>query len=159
MEDVFNRIINLVKTSTFDSKDTCVKFSDPNYKAFPFDKNNFHPIEKTEKNARKLEISGTNSVGSKIAFIDGGSSEIIKSSNFSLNIIRIYYSIYGKNKRIKSEKKEFYAFTSAIGKDDEIFYNTEMISNEDIIPDKGDLLISSFDETIKQGITRANISN
>ena len=146
MEDMFSKIIELVKTSTFDSKDTCVKFSDPNYEAFPFDKNNFHPIGKAEKS-------------NKIAFIDGGSSEIIKSANFSLSLIRAYYSIFQNNKRIKSEKKEFYAFTNAIDKDDEIFYKTEMISNEDIIPDKGDLLISSFDETIKQGITRANISN
>ena len=30
---------------------------------------------------------------------------------------------------------------------------------DSIIPDKNDLLISSFDETIKEGITRANISN
>ncbi|MBI2134567.1 DNA double-strand break repair nuclease NurA [Candidatus Woesearchaeota archaeon] len=146
MQEIFNKIISLVKTSAFDSKDTCVKFSDPNYRAFPFDRNNFHYIGKANTN-------------NKIAFIDGGSSEIIKSANFSLNMIRVYYSIFQNNKRIKSNKKEFYAFTNAIEKDNEIYYNTEIISRENIIPDKNDLLLSSFDETIKQGITRANISN
>ncbi len=146
MEDIFNRIISLVKTTTSEAKDNHVKFSDPNYRAFPFDKDNFHHIEKTNTN-------------NKIAFVDGGSAEIIKSANFSLSIIRVYYSVFQDNKRIKSNKKEFYAFTNAIDKDNEIFYNTEIISRENIVPDRNDLLINSFDETIKQGITRANISN
>ncbi|MBI2208263.1 DNA double-strand break repair nuclease NurA [Candidatus Woesearchaeota archaeon] len=147
MQDMFDKIIELVKNNSLESKDNHVKFSDPDYRAFPFDKNNFHSIQNSENKSNK------------IAFVDGGSSEIIKSANFSLSLIRVYYSIFQNNKRTKSGKKEFYAFTNAIDKDNEIFYNTETISKENIIPDKGDLLISSFDETIKQGITRANISN
>jgi len=147
MEEVFNRIIELVKASALAAEDKCVKFSDPSYKAFDFDIRNFHKIE---------DISNKSN---KIAFIDCGSAEIIRSANFSLSMIRVYYSICKNNSRIKSEKKEFYAFTTAIDKDNEIFYNTEIISGENIIPDRNDLLLNSFDETIRQGVTRANISN
>ena len=44
----------------------------------------------------------------------------------------------------------------------ELFYNADFIKLNDennIIPNKEDLLLSSLDETIKHGITRANISN
>ncbi|MAE43205.1 hypothetical protein CMO93_05515 [Candidatus Woesearchaeota archaeon] len=147
MQDIFNKIIKLVKDNTFEVNDNCVKFSDSNYKAFKFDKNNFKIINNIDSK-------------SKIAFIDGGSSEIIKSANFSLSLIRVYYGVYLENKKIKSGKKDFYSFTYAEDKDNELFYETEIISpNGKIIPDKDDLLLSSFDETIKQGIVRANISN
>ena len=146
MQDVFNKIIEIVKKNAFEIDDNCVKFSDSNYKSIKFDKKNFHQIKTSDKNQ-------------KIAFVDGGSTEILKSSNFSLSLIRIYYSIYENNKRAKSSKKDFYAFTYAKDKDNEIFYETELIGMDTLVPNKDDLLISSFDQTIKQGIVRASISN
>ena len=96
----------------------------------------------------------------KIAFIDGGSAEILKSSNFSLSLIRIYYTIYQKNKRINSKKQDFYAFVYAKNINHELFYEAEFIGlSNDALPDKNDLLFNSLDATIKNGITRANISN
>ena len=145
MEHLFTKIIDLVRNNS-SFEDRCVKFSDPDYRAIQLDKGNFHPIKETN-NANKL------------AFVDGGSAEILKSANFSLSMIRTFYCIYQGNKRIKSGKKEFYAFTNAIEKDNELYYNTEIISNNAAIPDKNDLLISSFDDTIRQGIARASISN
>jgi len=146
MEDIFNKIIELVKNNTFEANDNCVKFSDPNYEAFEFRRENFHSIKGLDKI-------------NKIAFVDGGNAEIIKSSNFSLNLIRVYYSIYSGNKKVKSMKTDFYSFTYAKDIDNELFYSTEIISPEDkIIPDKNDLLLNSFDQTIKEGIARANIS-
>ena len=47
------------------------------------------------------------------------------------------------------------AYTKNI--DNELYYDVEFINNDDL--DKNDLLLSSLDETIKQGIVRANISN
>lgn len=146
MEDVFNKVIELVKSSNNNFEDRYVKFSDSNYRAVPLDKNNFHEIKET---------NNTN----KLAFVDGGSAEILKSANFSLSMIRIYHSIQQNNKRIKSGKKEFYAFTNTVDRDNEIFYSTEIISKDNAIPNKEDLLLNSMDETIKQGITRASISN
>jgi len=147
MQQIYDQIINLVKNNISNIKDNHIQFSDPNYKPFNFDKNNFTEIKKSDSK-------------NKIAFIDGGSSEIIKSSNFSLNLIRIYYTIYKENKRITSKKHDFYVFVHAKEKDNEIFYDCEFIGgNENFIPDKDDLFLSSLDETIKQGITRASISN
>jgi len=146
MEDIFDKIIELVKENTFEIDDNFIKFSDPDYTPYKFDKKNFHEIAISQQK-------------NKIAFVDGGSAEIIKSANFSLNLIRIYYSIYSGSKRLKAMKRDFYSFTYAKDSNGEIFYETELISPvENIIPDKNDLLLSSFDETIKEGITRANIS-
>jgi hypothetical protein len=143
--DLFNQIIDLVKNNISNIKDNHVQFSDPNYKPFNFDKKNFHLIENSTSD-------------NKIAFIDGGSAEIIKSSNFSLNLIRVYYTIYQNNKRINAKKQDFYAFAYTKDIDEELFYNVEFINNG-IDLDKKDLLLSSLDETIKQGIVRASISN
>ena len=149
MHQIYNQIINLVKNNISNINDLHIQFSDPNYKPFNFDKNNFHRIKIAEKN-------------NKIAFIDAGNAEIIKSSNFSLNLIRVYCTIYKNDKRINSKKIDFYAFISAKNIGNELFYNADFIKlndENDIIPTKEDLLLSSLDETIKQGITRANISN
>mgnify|MGYP002001410596 FL=1 len=148
MQQTYDKIISLVKNNISDINDNNVQFSDTNYKPFNFDKNNFKEIKNSKSN-------------DKIAFIDGGSAEIIKSSNFSLNLIRIYHTIYQRNKRISSKKIDFYAFISTKSIDNELFYNVEFINHEEnkIELDKNDLLLNSLDETIKQGITRASISN
>jgi len=147
MQQIYDQIINLVKNNISNIKDSHIQFSNPDYKPINFDKNNFNEIKNSSNN-------------NKIAFIDGGSAEIIKSSNFSLNLIRIYYTIYKENKKITSKKHDFYVFVHAKEKNNEIFYNCEFIGgNENFIPDKDDLFLSSLDGTIKQGITRASISN
>ncbi|MAH33136.1 hypothetical protein CL615_01975 [archaeon] len=146
MDDIYNKITELVKNNILDVDDNFVKFSDSGYDAVKFDKNNFSNIENIKSD-------------NKIAFIDGGSSEILKSSNFSLNLIRIYYAVYFKNKRIKSGKNDFYSFTCAKNVNNEIYFDTEIIGIKNNIISKEGLLLSSLDETIKQGITRANISN
>ena len=147
MQQIYNQIINLVKNNISNINDNYVQFSDKSYKSINFDKNNFKEIKNIDSNK-------------KIAFIDGGSAEIIKSSNFSLNLIRIYYTIYQNNKRIDSKKFDFYVFVSTKNIDNELFYNVEFISNEkNTVPSNEDLLLNSMDETIKHGIARANISN
>ncbi|MCH8004471.1 MAG: DNA double-strand break repair nuclease NurA [Nanoarchaeota archaeon] len=148
MHQIYNQIINLVKSNISNIKDNHIQFSDTAYKPLNFDKNNFKEIKNIKSD-------------NKIAFIDGGSSEIIKSSNFSLNLIRIYYTIYLNNKRIKAKKIDFYAFISTKNVNNELFYNVEFINYNlnEIVPNNEDLLLNSLDETIKQGISRASISN
>ena len=147
MHQVYNQIINLVKSNISNIKDNHIQFSDSNYEPFNFDKNNFTEIKKSESK-------------NKIAFIDGGNSEIIKSSNFSLNLIRLYYTVYQNNKRINAKKQDFYAFVYTKNIDNELFYDVEFIElNNNALPNKQDLLLSSLDETIQQGIVRANISS
>ncbi|MFH0868580.1 MAG: DNA double-strand break repair nuclease NurA [Candidatus Woesearchaeota archaeon] len=148
MHQIYDQIIDLVKNNISNINDNRVQFSDPAYQAFDFDIKNFKKINNSDSN-------------NKIAFIDGGSSEIIKSSNFSLNLIRVYCTVYQNNKRINAKKQDFYAFAHAKNIGNELFYDVEFIDDEKnkIDLDKNDLLLSSFDETIKQGITRASISN
>ena len=149
MQQIYSQIINLVKSNVSSANDRHVQFSDQNYTPFAFDRKNF-------------KLVGNSASGNKIAFIDGGSSEIIKSSNFSLNLIRVYYTIYQNNRRIDSKKYDFYSFISTKNVNNELFYNADFIklnNKNDIAPNNEDLLLSSLDETIKQGITRASISN
>lgn len=146
MQQIYDQIINIIKNNILNIKDNYIQFSDPNYKPFNLDKKNFSEIKNID-------------IDNKLVFIDGGSSEIIKSSNFSLNLVRIYNTIYSDNKRIKAKKQEFYAFTYTKNIDNELFYDVEFIGLNNIWPDKNDLSLSSLDETIKQGISRANISN
>lgn len=152
MYQIYSQIINLVKSNISSANDSHVQFSDRNYAPFAFDRKSFQLIKNP-------------TISSKIAFIDAGSAEIIKSPNFSLNLIRVYYTVYKNNKRVNSKKYDFYAFISAKGIDNELFYNVDFIkldnanNEKDIVPKNEDLLLSSLDETIKQGITRASISN
>ena len=147
MEGCYSQIIGLIKGNISGASDAHIQFSDQNYAPFPFDKKNFQLIENS-------------SSGSKIAFIDAGSAEIIKSPNFSLNLIRVYSAIYCNNKRINSKKLEFHAFISSKNIGNELFYNVDFIGmNNEALPNKDDLLLNSLDETIKSGITRASVSN
>ena len=73
IEEIKKRLNNKINF-----EDEIPKFSDSRYKPFKISKDNFHEIKKTDNNQ-------------KIAFIDGGSLEILKAADFSLNLIRIYY--------------------------------------------------------------------
>jgi len=145
MQQDYDKIISLVKYNISKSNDSYVQFSDPSYKPINFSDKNFKQIEEIQLN-------------NKIAFIDGGSAEILKSSNFSLNLIRVCYSIFVDDKRTESKRYDFFAFVSSKEVDSEIFFDVEFIGDNEIIPDKNDLLISSLDKTIKQGTSRASIS-
>lgn len=122
------------------------KFSDPSYKPFKISKDNFHKIGKIQS-------------ANKIAFVDGGNLEILKAADFSLNLIRVYCSIYKNNKKINSMNEECYALVYADNKDDEIFYKTKLFSgNREILPDEEDLIFSSFDTSLRRGQHRIDIS-
>jgi len=69
-----------------------------------FNKKGIVPLEISEKNFHEIERGETSA---KIAFIDGGNSEILASSAFSLHIIRVIALVYEHNKRTQIKKKEF----------------------------------------------------
>jgi hypothetical protein len=109
-------------------------------------KDNFIQINKIDSNK-------------KIAFIDGGSAELLKSNNFSLQIIRIVVIITQNNKKIKSIKNEFFLLAHSKLEQDKIVYESEIFQIKgDKIIDEKDLRLDSFDETIKDGINRAEVS-
>lgn len=70
----------------------------------------------------------------EIAFVDGGSSEIISAVNFSLNFFRVYSCVYRNNKLVSSKKKEFFGLITAVINGDKVFYETKIFGNELAIP-------------------------
>lgn len=139
-KEIINSIITSLNTS-LEEKGTHIQLNDPSYKPITFSKNNFHEIKTIESNQR-------------IAFIDGGNTEILKSPNFSLQLIRIYFTIYQNNKRIDSKKLEFYILINAINQEENITYKTQFFGIN-----KKTINFDSFDKTIRQGQHRIFISS
>jgi len=135
----FNSIIDKLDLSLGDMGNY-VQFNSKNYSPVRIDKANFKPI-------------GDAVSGSKIVFIDGGNAEILKASNFSLQFIRVYYTVYKKNRRIESEKKEFFVLTNAKRNGENISFSTSVFDSN-----FRNLSFDSFDETIRQGNNRASVS-
>lgn len=52
----------------------------------------------------------------RIAFVDGGNAEILRAPNFSLQFIRLYATVHEDNRRVRQQKKEFYALIAASGR-------------------------------------------
>ncbi|MFH1642738.1 MAG: DNA double-strand break repair nuclease NurA [Nanoarchaeota archaeon] len=137
MEDIQNEIIKALEAS-LSEKSNYAQFNNHNYKPAQLSKDNFYNIGNVKTTKR-------------IAFIDGGNSEILNAANFSLQIIRIYHTIYQKNARINSKKYEFYLLINASNKEGNILYNTKVFP---INYDFPDMVFNSFDDTIKQGNNR-----
>ncbi|MBW2966531.1 DNA double-strand break repair nuclease NurA [Candidatus Woesearchaeota archaeon] len=110
-------------------------------KAISISKDNFHKIEAKDSN-------------NKIVFIDGGNAEILKAVNFSLQVIRIGGVVLQKNKKIKSEKKEFYVLIYAFNENSKLKYKTELFG-DDILDNP---VFDSMDKTITNGQQRADIA-
>ena|SRR3989338_559668 len=93
-----------------------------------------------------------------IAFIDGGQAEILSAGNFCLSFIRVYGIVFKENKKIQDSKNEFYLFTRAVWKDDDLFYESRIFPLAEKMIEEYDILISSNDSSIKTGAERAPIS-
>jgi len=91
---------------------------------------------------------------SKIAFIDGGNADLMDAANFSLQLVRVYYTIYQNNKRIKSQKQEFYVLVAAKSKDGKIVYKIETFNTTMKLEHEFD----SLDNTLIDGGHRAEPS-
>ena len=140
MQKIIDKILGSLGPS-LKEKGRFVKFSRQGYKSIELSRDNF-------KDIKNLDLKN------RIAFIDGGNSEILKAANFSLQFIRVYYSVYRENKRVKSRRYEFYLLIKAKEKDNEIFYETETFGDKII----NNLSFNSFDESILQGKNRASVS-
>jgi hypothetical protein len=139
-KEMINNIITSLNNS-LEEKGTHIQLNDPSYKPINLSKNNFHEIKTIKSNQR-------------ISFIDGGNTEILKAPNFSLQLIRIYLTIYQNNKRINAKKIEFYILINAINQEENITYKTQFFGI-----DKEIVKFDSFDKTIRQGNHRIAISS
>jgi len=105
-----------------------------NSTTIPLDEKNFHEIKDTGSDR-------------EIAFIDGGNAEIVAAPNFSVHFIRVYYTVYKNNKRVKNKKFEFYTFSYSYKKEGKIRYKTEIFPiNFEL--NKEDLDFDSEDKTL-----------
>ena len=111
----------------------------------------YEPLEITQDNFIKIEDIDVNG---KICFIDGGNAEILKASNFSLQFIRIYSTVYLENKRIENKKYEFYLLVRSYDKEGKIFFKTQILGDKII----EEVEINSLDKSIMQGNSRADVS-
>lgn len=146
MKEIVKKIKEEINKNLSQGNDSYPKFSNSSYKPFKISKDNFYNFE--EKNYER-----------KIAFIDGGNIELIDTANLSLSLIRTYYCIYEKNKRIEAKRQEFFALVYADDVNGELSYKTEIFNaNDVIIPDKNDLIFNSFDAAIKTGNNRVEIA-
>ena len=142
-DEVIKKILESIDESSI-LTETYPKFSGEGYRAHKIDAKNFHEINPLLS-------------GKKIAFIDGGNAEIIGSANFSLNLVRVCYAIYQNNKKIKSERFDFFAFVKAVNESGEICFKTEFFGNDNL--GLKNVFFSSFDSTLMLGISRAEIGS
>ena len=141
---IINKIIDSLNITKEKQDDLMPYFSDKRYKPYTLDKNNFHGIKDVKTNK-------------KIAFVDGGNTEIVKSANYSIQLVRVYYVVYSANKRIKSRRYQFFVLANAFDNKDRLNYKAQIFNNELGI-DENDLVFDLYDETLRDGIHRANIS-
>lgn len=128
-------------------------FSDARYVPKPFSASNFKEVDARQSSA-------------KIAFVDAGNFELIHAPNFSVHIIRGYFSMFQNNKRVapKNIPQKIELFSVAIAKEskDGIAYECSLIpvskASEHFFPTKK-LVFDSFDETLSARANfRASIS-
>ena len=139
MDNIIKRILDNIKT---EEQDSILSETDNTF--VHINKINFHDISTKKSNK-------------KIAFIDGGNLEIIKSPSLSLFFNRIYYTIYQNNKRIKNRTFEFYTLITTVNKNNNLYYKTEYFFIKNKIALKN-YEFDSFDKTLTTGKTRLSIS-
>jgi len=143
MKELIKRLNKAIE-SKVNLPDKFPEFSNPNYQPHQFSKDNFTKIKPMQSDKR-------------VAFIDGGNAEILGSSNFSLQLVRAFASIVSNNKRVDSQKTEFYALTYTECKDKLITFKTELFPIKGILPDKDDLVFDSMDKTLRTGEFRTAV--
>ncbi|MDP7115853.1 MAG: DNA double-strand break repair nuclease NurA [Candidatus Woesearchaeota archaeon] len=141
-EEIINSIKNHLTPNTESLLPDKPYFSDKRYKTFEIKKENFKKITQTDSNK-------------KIAFIDGGNSEILKTANISLQLIRVYYTIYQNNKRIESKKIESFILVNSKKGNNQLSYQTS-IFNKELLPSNPEFDI--HDNTLSEGRHTVNIS-
>ena len=132
-------------------------FSNDDSERFDLVPENFNEIKITKENR-------------KIAFVDGGSGVFLKAPNYSIQINRVYFSMFDGNKRLKPQKIrnriEFFSYVFSIikqiGIKKEVFFNVNLwpINEEDRqqLPNPGDLSFDSTDRRITEANQRPDLS-
>ncbi|MBS3165964.1 hypothetical protein J4444_02480 [Candidatus Woesearchaeota archaeon] len=121
--------------------------------------NKIIPITQEHFQEIPSNIEESNLEEKNIAFIDGGQAEILSGGNLSLSFIRIFAQVMKGEKKLFSNKYEFYLLTTASYKQGDMWYEGKIfpVEGSDLL-DENDLIIASTDLSIKSGNERAPIS-
>ena len=116
------------------------------YRVFSLNAKYFTPIRRVETRR-------------KLAFVDGGNQQLMGAPNFSVQINRVYFSIFAgakmKQPKLLPNKIEFFSITHADFRKGGIYYHTSMfpLSEEcgEFLPDSSDLSFDSADRSVRMG--------
>lgn len=153
-------IANLLDTNIDELNMGAPLFTDPRYKARPFDKGNFSPFP-------SMTLDEAASDGRRLAFVDGGNLEILKAPNFSVHLVRVYFNIFEGERRVMPrsvpQRMEFFVVALATILDGKMYYSGILVpmdeAQTDLLPSGDHLMIDSMDRTIRSDtMGRADIS-
>jgi hypothetical protein len=140
MKEIVKKILEKIENNENDT----ILLDSPVIPGFEINQVNFSEIKKI--NSEK-----------KIAFVDGGNLEILKSPSISLFFNRVYYAVYQNNKRCDNKLFEFFSLISAKGRESRITFKTECFFTRNNLQLK-DYSFDSFDPSLIKGGKRADIS-
>ncbi|MBW2967313.1 DNA double-strand break repair nuclease NurA [Candidatus Woesearchaeota archaeon] len=108
---------------------------------------------------RSPKIAGTGDKSRKIAFIDGGDAELLSAPDFCVHFMRIYYTIYLDNRRVKSATDEFYVLVTSksrdVGGKNRIMYSAKLFrSDAKTLPESFYASVFDFDSLDRSLCTR-----
>jgi len=137
------------------------------YTAKDFDLKNFRPIESIDGQIQGTQDSGLKTV--KLAFLDGGNLALIDAPSFSVHFERVYANCFEGDKRVALKtpsKIEFFAVATSSGTVsdtvDNLDYKITFVplnqEHRKYLPDEKDLVFDSYDESMRVGFERMEIS-
>ena len=111
-------------------------------------------VDVSLENFHELGFPTSEMLARKVCFIDGGNLEIFSAPNFSVQLIRLYYTIYANNKRIHSERSEFFCLVKSAIKNGKLYFETEAFGKSPV----GKLSFYSYDQELRSGVSRIQAS-
>lgn len=120
-------------------KDLKLIINNKSYSSIPISDKNYYSIER--KSSQK-----------RFAFIDGGNQNIYSDSNFSLDAIRVYYSIFKEEKKVECKRYDFICITRInVDNNENVRYVCELLNENNITLSNQFLSFNPKDSTLKNG--------
>ncbi|TFG17823.1 MAG: hypothetical protein EU530_10125 [Promethearchaeota archaeon] len=155
VHDAIKELIKVLDNEIQENKIGKPLFEKPDYTTYPLNKNNFNVFQ-----AKKSDRT--------IAYVDGGNIELLSAPNFSVQLNRVYFSMFQGEKRILPKKlpSRIEFFSAMLSKYENKILNFEgylfPVKPEfsTLLPNQADLKFNSNDPRITNtNIHRADISH
>lgn len=141
------------------------------YENLDFSSDNFQPI-KQDSDLQPSGLKGrvappgqhSHMRDLKLACLDGGNLPVIKTPSFAVQFERVYFNCFEGSERVKLDipnRLEFFVVVTSSAENGDIRYETQFVPlNEkfkEFLPNEGDLVFDSYDETMREGQSRMEI--